>query len=317
MIRLAQSLVLVGMFALAGLALAPQLPPRPAAPESVAAAAPNKGKPTADDPAIKTPAPASGGTMTAALPPRPGLSADAVSIKLSPQNLPQMVQTAGFQVRQMATDKGQPFWKASAQLDGWKYEIEVRPTFDSQSQIINFWLVSELSSPVPASNLPASAMLKLLDANRTLAPYFFAHNPGNGRLTLNWQHPFHDSNPNEIKQSLHKFCQKIRDTESLWGNSPNPAAPATAANLAGTTWTGKQDITGPWTPVTFQFHAGGQAVAIVAGKNFHGTWTQTGDQVTMNFLGAANHNGTITGTTLSGKGQDSVAPWNFTVTKSN
>jgi hypothetical protein len=275
-----------------------------------------------------------------AQPAQPGLPSVQPNqmVKLNVQNLPQMVQAAGFQIQPMNYANGQQYWRATIQLNGWGYVVDVRPGYSAQGQITNFWLSSDLNTPIAANGMPASTLLKLLEKNHTSLPYFFSYNAATSKLCLNYEHPFNDSNQQEIQKELTEFCNKIRDTYPLWsGNgqvpvnmnpivpvnmNPIPVAPVVpngVANIAGTTWNGQENISGGWTGITFQFQANGQAImTLQGGASYYGNWTQSGNQVTMQFPTVSNSfTGTINGNAINGQGQDKVGPWNFNVTKSN
>src|SRR5207253_217571 len=96
------------------------------------------------------------------------------------------------------------------------------PRYSAQGQILGLWLTSDLNGQTAAGALPAATLLKLLEANHSMAPYFFSYNPATSKLALKWEHPFPNSNNQEMQQILTLFCKKIQDTYPLWSGTNVP-----------------------------------------------------------------------------------------------
>jgi hypothetical protein len=87
----------------------------------------------------------------------------------------------------------------------------------------------------------------------------------------------------------------------------------TGALSAAGTWSGSETLAG-YGKLTFALHQDGKATMYDAKDTVQGTWSQNGNQVTIQ-VGAV-YEGTISGSILSGQGTGNASPWNFTVTKS-
>lgn len=88
-----------------------------------------------------------------------------------------------------------------------------------------------------------------------------------------------------------------------------------AAPLAGTTWSGKECVSG-YSALTFQFQSGGKVTMIDAQNTVHGTYTQDGNAVTITLPGVAVYTGTVNGASLTGQGScDSLGTWSYAVSK--
>jgi hypothetical protein len=90
-------------------------------------------------------------------------------------------------------------------------------------------------------------------------------------------------------------------------------------SVAGTTWTGKENLQG-FGKLTFEFQADGTATMIDAKNTVKGTWTQEGQKVVIRFSNCV-YVGEIKGQQLSGTGQfmEKDQPkgkqWTFSVTR--
>lgn len=91
-------------------------------------------------------------------------------------------------------------------------------------------------------------------------------------------------------------------------------APPTAGSLAGTTWSGTENLPG-FGKVTFQFVQGGEALMIDAKKTVKGTYSQSADKVTLTFQNCV-YEATIQGKTMSGNAHFTTddRTWTFTLT---
>jgi hypothetical protein len=105
-------------------------------------------------------------------------------------------------------------------------------------------------------------------------------------------------------------------TSSAGNGSANPVAPVVAHQIAGTSWTGRENL-GGYSNLLFRFEAGGRVTMIDARSTVQGTYTQTGNQVSLQFPSVrASYQGTINGTALSGQGSNvSGETWAFSVSK--
>lgn len=97
------------------------------------------------------------------------------------------------------------------------------------------------------------------------------------------------------------------------GANPAPAAPQ-QVNLAGSTWTGTENLQG-FGRLSFQFQAGGQVNMTDASGVSQGTWIQQGNQVTLTFAnGQLTYRGIINGQVMSGNaGNVRGASWTFSL----
>jgi hypothetical protein len=110
---------------------------------------------------------------------------------------------------------------------------------------------------------------------------------------------------------IHRFLKDI----GYAGLVKKPAATA----VAGTTWTGKENLQG-FGKLTFEFHADGTAVMTDAQGTVKGTWAQKGQKVVIRFSDCV-YVGEIKGQQMSGAAQfvenDQLTgkPWTFAVTR--
>jgi hypothetical protein len=248
-------------------------------------------------------------------PPMPIPPMPQAFVILTDQSVPQMLQQAGYQVQTLQAGDGQPYWKiTSPQLS---QAIDVVP-IRTPGKIDGLIMRAEL--PVQANTVSQQGLLNLLAAHEQHAPFFFTYSPQTGKLYLAHKHVFPDSNPQELQGEVNglnmKVGQVLPQVNALVQQKIDNGK--VLDNLANTSWTGQEKITGQWTPISFKFLAGGQAVMIIPGGTFQGTWSQTGNQVTIT-LPTINNTfvGTLNGTTMSGQGKDSVGPWEFSVNKAN
>jgi hypothetical protein len=100
---------------------------------------------------------------------------------------------------------------------------------------------------------------------------------------------------------------------------PSPPLPF-PGNLAGTSWSGQENLTGSWTKLRFDFLQNGQVRMTDSQMSYYGTYSQgTGGQVTIQLPGiATTFNGVATSQAITGKGYDGKGPpWDFSVQRSN
>jgi hypothetical protein len=264
----------------------------------------------AEPPMVATPAPPS----LPMEPPPPFPMPQALQI-LTDQSVPQMLQQAGYQVQTLQAGDGQSYWKiTSPQLS---QGIDVVP-IRTPGKIDGLILRVEL--PVQANTISQQGLLNLMAANEQNAPFFFTYSPQTGKLYLAHKHVFPDSNSQELQGEISglnmKLTQVLPQVNALVQQKIDNGK--VLDNLANTSWSGQEKITGQWTPISFKFQAGGQATMVIPGGTYSGTWNQTGNQVTISLPTINNtFTGTINGNTISGQGKDNVGPWDFTLNKLN
>lgn len=91
-------------------------------------------------------------------------------------------------------------------------------------------------------------------------------------------------------------------------------APPTAGSVAGTTWTGTEDLPG-YGKLTFQFVQGGEALMVDAKKTIKGTWSQSANKVTITFQNCV-YEGTVQGKSMTGNAHFTTddRTWTFALT---
>jgi len=102
--------------------------------------------------------------------------------------------------------------------------------------------------------------------------------------------------------------------ERIQGATPPPI---TTTSLAGTTWSGTENLAG-FGKLTFQFEPDGKAVMIDAQTKVNGKWSQSGNQVTITFSNCV-YTGAIQGSVLAGNARYTTgtdATWTFSLTRS-
>jgi hypothetical protein len=77
-------------------------------------------------------------------------------------------------------------------------------------------------------------------------------------------------------------------------------------------WVGSEDLEG-YGRLEFQFYSGGRVVMIDARETVDGTFSRSGDSITLSFPGVATYSGYIRGNNMSGTGRDDKGTWNFSV----
>jgi hypothetical protein len=83
--------------------------------------------------------------------------------------------------------------------------------------------------------------------------------------------------------------------------------------LAGTSWTGKENLQG-YDRLTFQLNANGQAIMSDKDGNTRGTWSQVGNNITLRF-GSVTYSGDLQGARLHGTATNGKDRWNWSVSK--
>jgi hypothetical protein len=110
------------------------------------------------------------------------------------------------------------------------------------------------------------------------------------------------------------------ETGSRAPTSPVPPGPGpvlvAAGSLVNTTWIGQETLAG-YGRLEFRFQSNGRVVMIDARGQSTGSYTQTGQSVTLSFGSASTavYSGTIAGNTITGPARVGQTNWNFTVTR--
>ena len=93
---------------------------------------------------------------------------------------------------------------------------------------------------------------------------------------------------------------------------PNPGG-----GLAGTTWNGNETGLEGFDRLSFQFNANGQATMTDAAGVERGTWSQAGNNITINFGGGGVvYTGTLQGNRIQGTARNAAnKQWNWSVTR--
>ena len=92
-------------------------------------------------------------------------------------------------------------------------------------------------------------------------------------------------------------------------------APVVAQGLANSTWIGTEKLAN-YGRLEFRFQGNGQVAMIDSDGTQKGTYTQTGNTVTLRFYqGTVVYTGTITGQTLVGTASNGKTTWSFSVNR--
>ena len=140
---------------------------------------------------------------------------------------------------------------------------------------------------------------------------------GNGYVTLR-----------ELRRyAYHRTYQLLRqkglatpqDGECDWSLSVSEelrlavAGPRVPAELAGTTWSGSEELAG-YGKLSFRFQKGNRVVMQDAKDSSEGTWQRKGDKLTLKFDGGrVVYQGTVSGTSLSGTASNGRNSWAWSV----
>jgi hypothetical protein len=247
-------------------------------------------------------------------------------IVFTKESLPQMLKQLGYTV----TEKNSGnvvYWQVVTQSENWNFTVQVMPMMN-QDKITCILLTSDLGRKIPAQ-ANAQEVLKVLQYNHAQAYLmYFGFNAQTGCITAQRPYIFNDASSEEMRQMFNDFFKSIRDTHAVWNAVSNAPAAAPAAtptatpqpaadnvvNVAGTSWTGKENLPG-FGKLTFVFRAGGAATMIDAKGQTEGTFTQNGNDVTINFNGCV-YQGRINGQALAGSGRitsgtQSGQTWSF------
>lgn len=100
--------------------------------------------------------------------------------------------------------------------------------------------------------------------------------------------------------------------------NPDPPPPPSAGptNLAGSRWSGSEDLKG-FGKLSFQFGAGAQVTMFDVEGVTPGNFTLNGNSVTLQFPGGVSYTGTVDGTTMSGTATNGANNWTWTTSNPN
>ena len=234
-------------------------------------------------------------------------------------SLPKMLKDLGYTVTEKPAPNGGVYWQIVTQSENWNFTVQVMPLVNQDKKIAAILLSSDLGRKV-SPQAGAQDVLKLLQWNQEVGlVVFFGYNAQSGCVTAQRPHIFPDATPEEMRIIFDDFFKTIRGTHAIWNPVGAPAAPAgnggqaqngkpaevakekEPANITGSTWTGTESLPG-FGKLTFAFRANGAATMIDAKGQTEGTWTQTGNEVTINFNGCV-YQGRINGQMLAGSGR--------------
>lgn len=238
-------------------------------------------------------------------------------VTLSDTTFPPLLEGLGFRPQQLKTPQGFFFWRVKVGYNGSHLHVDFLPT-RSQGQIVSYWLISDLGDKLDHPGaLSAPALLKLLEKNHQIAPYFFSCNAATGHVAMNFEHPSNKVSKALLKKELDGFITMIRTTAALWDTKAlqgGTAAPGVSATLAGTRWTGTETLKG-YGILTFEFHPNGQATMIDTEGVSLGQWFQKGSEVTILFYsGKVIYQGTVSGDSIAGSARNVAGTsWHFHV----
>ncbi len=243
-------------------------------------------------------------------------------IVFTKESLPQMLKELGYTVTEKSIGNGRVYWQVVAQAGDWRFTVQVLPMVrqdQNQEKITSLLLSSDLGRKI-SPQTGAQDLLKLLQWNHENAYIqYLAYNAQSGCITFQRPYMFPDATPDEMRRLFEDFFKCTRETYALWnslsggaaapagngapapaGNAQPPVKAATVQNIAGSTWTGNENLPG-YGKLTFVFRANGATMIDAKGET-QGTWTQNGADVTIRFDGCV-YQGRINGQTLSGSGQ--------------
>jgi hypothetical protein len=254
-------------------------------------------------------------------------------VAFTKESLPKLLKDLGYTVTEKSAPNGAIYWQVVTQSEGWNFTVLVLPMVN-QGKITSLLLTSDLGKKVN-QQAGAQGVLKLLQWNQELGfMFYFGYNAQTGCVSAQRPLAISDASPDEMRLVFNDFFKTIRDTHALWNplsgapaaapaaGGPAPAgtpapAPVVTASIAGSTWNGNENLPG-FGKLSFVFRAGGAATMIDAKGQTEGTWTQNGNDVTINFNGCV-YQGRINGQSLTGSGRitsggQSGQTWSFQVT---
>ena len=118
----------------------------------------------------------------------------------------------------------------------------------------------------------------------------------------------------DVRRVATSALNAIQGTGTVTPPVTPPQPPVATARLAGTVWSGTEDLAG-FGKLTFQFDADGKATMIDAKTRVLGKWAQAGDQVTITFSNCV-YQGKLQGSSLTGTARYTTgeASWTFSLT---
>jgi hypothetical protein len=265
---------------------------------------------------------------------KPGPQTPAAN-PVNEQNLADMLKKLGFQVEEHKLQGARPSWKITAQKKDWHYEATLL-ALQHHGKLTGFMLISRLGQPLGRpDSLPSIALVKLLQRNLDIAPYNFAYHEKTGGLCLQRDYSLAALQEKGLDKALEEFFNVIRQTHPDWGapalqvagtgnpDGPNPPGGTYPVppvpkkdGLVGTHWEGEETLTG-YGKLQFYFLPRWGAVMVDARDTVPGSWSWTGDKVTLQFLsGKVTYHGKLDekNKVLSGKAvTDDGRSWSFKV----
>lgn len=145
----------------------------------------------------------------------------AQAAKLGQANVNAFLKDLGYQVGE-TKDAGNGFYSTQTTIkkDGWTFHVEV--LLDTKAG--STWLISPLGNPLGTGDQTAG-LLKLLEANHTMAPFFFSIRAADRRICMNYEIPNLALAPQVFQSSMNGFLGKVRATHGVW-NTANWQQPA-------------------------------------------------------------------------------------------
>jgi hypothetical protein len=228
---------------------------------------------------------------------------------MTDDNLGSWVRKLGYKSEEKLNIQGDRFWLVPTQQDGVNCVVELAP-YRINGRINGYWLIARVGDPINANQPPsAQALLKVLETNHTLAPYFFSFDKGSKQICLNFEHPNNTGNQTELSSQLNMLLGKVRSTKSVWSLKPGADIPIAPGTLV---WTGNETLEN-FGPLTFHLAKDAKATVIDAQSTTAGSWSQKGNQITVTlpnsvYEGMVKDN-TLRGTARASNGQT----WTFQV----
>jgi hypothetical protein len=143
--------------------------------------------------------------------------------RLTEQQLPDYLRKMGFDPKVVTPGVGPAYCVIQQQHAGKGYSVEV-------SVQNGLWLIVPLAQLPPAEQLAGPKLLRLLEANSTLAPCFFCYRAGDNRLCLKLEVIGGTPNEKDFRSDLGMILGAAADGQDLWGpgnwqGSNPPASP--------------------------------------------------------------------------------------------
>jgi len=152
----------------------------------------------------------------------------AANVRVTPEQLSQMLANMGYEVEAKTNEKGQSYNVLKVSRNGWTYN----PTVSLSPDRTMLWISSPCAD-VPANAIgsaPADKLMALLQKNAEFGPGYFNYKPAAGKIYYSVPSANVNLTPKELRQKLEQFCDDIRATEELW--SPAKWAATTPAAVS-------------------------------------------------------------------------------------